>query len=126
MACLAVILVTAFAVDAAVTRVKAMHVTPGIVKPGMTAQGAVELSVPAPMGGVTVKLESSMRYRGLLLGDCSNPPARVSLPTEVFIPAGKTTGLFDIEVRQVDEAASLLVTATHKSSTQTVTVYLVP
>jgi len=127
LACLAVVLVTALAVDAAVTRVKAIHVSPSLAKPGQLMQGAVELSIPAPVGGVTVKLDYSLRARS----DSSQPDrglksATLHMPSEVFIPAGKITGLFNVDVLRVDAATSVTITATLAASKQTFTAHLMP
>ena len=126
LAVMAVILVTALAVSAAVTRVKALHITPSLAKPGELLQGAIELSIPAPAGGVKVTLEYTLHHRGG--GDLNNPAPLASLymPKEIFIPMGKTTGLFNVDVLQVRAPANLIVTATLGDSKQLVTVHLMP
>lgn len=127
LACLAVVLVTALAVDAAVTRVKALHVTPSLAKPGQLMQGGVELSIPAPVGGVTIKLEHSLRARSdSSLVSSKSQPARIHMPGEVFIPAGKITGLFNVDVLEVNAATNLTITATLGDSRQTFTAHLMP
>ncbi len=125
LACLAVVLVTALAVDAAVTRVKALHITPSLAKPGQLLQGAIELSIPAPTGGVTIQLTHTLHQRGgqeMPAGQV----AKVYLPVEIFIPAGKTTGLFNVDILAVHNPANFIVTAQLGDSKQTMTVHLMP
>lgn len=126
LAVLAVVMVTALAVDAAVTRIKALHITPSLAHPGQILQGAVELSIPAPTGGVTIELRHTLHHRGIVDQAADVHPAAISLPRSIFIPAGKTTGLFNIDVLQVSEPANLIVKAKLNNTEQVFNVHLLP
>lgn len=126
LACLAVILVTALAVDAAVTRIKALHLSPSLVKPGQLMQGAIELSVPASVGGVTVQLAFNLRSRSDVSIEMDALAAKIHVPRDVFIPAGKITGLFNVDVLEVHQPTNLTITATLRDSKQTYTAQLMP
>jgi len=64
---------------------------------GVGVVGTVTLDQPAPFGGTTVALSASNTV--------------VSIPTNVVIPEGQTTGEFDIDASPVALATSVVITA---------------
>jgi len=124
LACLAVLLVTALAADAAVTRLKALQFQPGYAKPGTLVQGVIELSIPAPPGGIKVKLDKTFRCGGCGGEVVAEPDATIHMPAELYIPAGKTSGLFNVAVIEVNHPTTLVVTATLRDQKQTAMVQL--
>lgn len=123
LACLTVILVTSMAVDAAEPRLSALYIMPGVVTPGDWVKAAVELTHPAPSGGVDVALEAVVRCRAC---GSLDEPARVFLPREIHIPAGRTVGHFEVDVATIRDAADLVVTAVLRDSRQSAVVLLMP
>jgi len=64
---------------------------------GVGVVGTVTLDQPAPVGGTTVTLSASN--------------TAVSIPTNIVIPEGQTTGEFDIDASPVASATSVVITA---------------
>lgn len=70
--------------DKAIVNMRAASLSGGLV-PGSAASGLVELTGPAPQGGVKVRLRSS-------------DPSTVSVPGEITVPAGQSTATFAAQV----------------------------
>lgn len=93
--------------------IASLTIKPSTVKGSSTTAvvGTITLTGPAPTGGLTVSLQSSVES--------------VTAPSEVLIPAGKTSGTFKIGHKAVTQSQSASITAlangTSKSATLTVT-----
>lgn len=62
----------------------ALLISPAIVAAGSTAVATVNLTAPAPAGGLLVSLSSSR-------------PNLASVPANLLVPAGKTTAIFNVK-----------------------------
>jgi len=85
-----------------------LTIAPSAVTAGTSATGSVTLVAPAPSGGATVALSSSL-------------PSIVGVPSSVTIPSGQTTASFSITTSSVTFTTNVSVYATYGS---TVTAYL--
>jgi hypothetical protein len=74
-------------------------VSPGNVTGGTTATGTVTLGAAAPVGGITVSLQSSLL-------------AYAHVPSFVIVPQGATTASFTISTTHVTSTQTVTITAT--------------
>lgn len=93
--------------------VASIELAPTSVRGGSSVSGKVFLDAPAPAGGATVQLTSSL-----------NTVART--PATVSIPAGSREGSFTITTNPVTAATTVTVRATRLSSERTVTLRVNP
>jgi hypothetical protein len=78
---------------------------PATVQGGTKPQGTVSLAAPAPVGGVTVALQSSN-------------PSVVTVPSSVTVAAGSASAIFTASTTPVSSLITVTVTATYLSSIQ--------
>ena len=90
--------------------ISGVSVSPSAAKGGTTPLpiGTVTLSQPAPTGGTTVALTSSNT-------------AVATVPASITIPAGATTGTFNVTSLAVAADATTVVTATNQFASRTTT-----
>lgn len=79
---------------------------------GMTFQATVTLKLPAPSNGATVLLSSSN--------------SAVTVPGAVTIPAGATTGMFDIVTTNPPLTVETTITATYSGVSRSATMSVIP
>lgn len=77
---------------------QSLTVNPLVIQAGSTATGTIQLSHPAPAGGVVVSLSSS-------------ESAVVSVPASVTVPAGSQTGNFTVSTFSVAMDTAAVITA---------------
>jgi hypothetical protein len=83
-----------------------------VTGPG-TATGTVTLSAAAPSGGSTVTLQGS-------------PSGAVSVPAQLVVPAGQSSGTFTVTLNAVTASTSVDVAATFSGSTVHATMVDIP
>jgi hypothetical protein len=80
---------------------------------GQNITGTLRLSSPAPDAGISLTLSSS-------------DPAVASVPASIIIPRGKLSGQFKITTAKVTNPASIDISATHGSTSKSVTLNVDP
>ena len=106
-----------------------LTLSPSRVSGGTAVTGAVQLTGPAPAGGVTVRLTSTVTGadpapRAILPGSARGP---VSVPAQVTVPAGATSITFQVTTRKVTAATPAQVTAAYGTfNSQSATVTITP
>jgi hypothetical protein len=83
-------------------------VSPDYVTAGTNAIGTVTLGAAAPVGGITVTLQSSL-------------PITAQVPPMVVVPQGATTASFTISTTQVTSTQTVTITAKAGGVTETAT-----
>ncbi|GIV04439.1 MAG: hypothetical protein KatS3mg016_0014 [Fimbriimonadales bacterium] len=78
---------------------QSLTISPTSVWGGSSATGTVQLSAPAPAGGVTVQLRSSS--------------SRAIVPSTVTVPAGATSASFTIRTTSAFSITTVTITATY-------------
>ena len=86
---------------------------PNSITGGQPSNGTVEISSPAPNGGLTLSLSSSN-------------PAIASVPKTVTVPAGSRAASFQINTRSLTKSQSAVITATHAGTVATTKVSVNP
>jgi trimeric autotransporter adhesin len=95
--------------------ISSVTVSPATVTNGASALGTVTLSGPAPAGGWTIQLVSS-------------EPDYAWVPISIAIPAGASTGTFNVTtgLSTVKFVFTLTITASHLSSSRVAALTLTP
>jgi hypothetical protein len=91
-----------------VTSLSSLTLNPSSLPGGMSSLGTVELSDPAPAGGVVVTLSSSN-------------PSVASVPGSATVPAGAVSVTFPIATNAVAASTSVTVSASYAGATRTAT-----
>jgi hypothetical protein len=92
--------------------VASVQVTPATVLGSQSAVGRVNLTTPAPDGGLVVDLTSSN--------------TNVIAPATVRVPAGETSTTFDVQTKSVTAQAVATITATFNGAFKTTTLTVNP
>lgn len=82
-----------------------LSLNPGTIAGGLTSQGTVTLSGPAPAGGVTVSLSDNSTV--------------TTLPASVTVPGGSSSTTFTITTTPVTASTSPTISAVYKGVTKT-------
>lgn len=90
-----------------------MKLNPTTVISGGSSTGTVSVASPAPAGGISVSLSTSNS-------------SVATTPKTCTIPAGKTSGTFQVSTYGVDSQASVMISATYGNSTKTATLVVKP
>jgi hypothetical protein len=95
-------------------QLSSLTVTPTAVNGGVSSTGSVTLNAaPGPHSGVvSVKLQSSSKS--------------VTVPTSITVPTGSATGSFTVKTAGVGSTTSATITASYKSSTESVSISVNP
>jgi len=96
----------------AVPLLGSVSVTPSTAAGGQARAGRIQLNDAAPLGGVTVLLQSSH--------------AAVTVPPSVFVPAGIAAASFNVQTSPVGATITADVTATALGAAATTTITVVP
>jgi hypothetical protein len=89
-----------------------ISVTPATVSGGISANGTINLTAPAPSGGLAVTLASSS--------------SDATIPATVKIPEGKATATFTVKTIPVTTPTEVTITATSNAVVQTASLSIEP
>jgi len=95
------------------TRLSSVGVNPGTVVGGSPSTGTVNLTAPAPTGGIVVSLSSSNT-------------AAATVPTSTTVAAGATSTTFNIGTNTVTASTPITVSASYAGVTQTASLTVTP
>jgi len=93
-----------------------LTLSPSSVSGGTAATASVQLTGPAPVGGITIALTSKLTGAAPARRPMSPGSLRsfvVSVPAQVTVPAGATSSTFQVTTRRVTAATPALVTASY-------------
>lgn len=93
--------------------VLAVALSPSTVTAGGSAQGTVSLNNPAPSGGATVTLSSSL-------------PSAASVPASVVVPAGTSSATFTVTTGSVSAQATATITAAYNNTSRSANLTITP
>ncbi|MFQ3611666.1 MAG: S8 family serine peptidase [Fimbriimonadales bacterium] len=95
-------------------RLRSLQINPASVRGGLSATGTLELSEPAPSGGVVIPLSHAVSG------------ASVNLPNSITVPQGQTRAQFTIQTQPVSQPATLTVSASLNGSQVQATLQIQP
>jgi hypothetical protein len=102
---------TVITVQPPLAALTSVTVSPSTVTGGSNSKGTVNLSAPAPTGGIVVNLSS-------------NKPNKASVPANVTVPAGSSSATFSVTTATVNKKTVVTITAAYGGVTKSATLTL--